>query len=560
MTDQRDSETPKSHGTGGPSSEATRGAAEVSDSSSSEDGRPSDVAADAGRESDPADSHTPVAGKTRHHNKGSRRRAEAKARKAERKKGDGSGRMSDPGKAAAASQAEPGKAPDAGKPDAGAAVRSAEPKAAATAAGVDGEGGGAGPGSSAVDKSADEAKSSDADKSAEIEAADEAPTKAADASSSSGAEAPADVGKLRARLFGRSDVGQVREHNEDNLLIADLSKRERGAAELPHVFELGPGGGLLAVCDGMGGAAAGEIASQLAVDIVYDKMLNASGPRDRDRLAMAMVEALEYAGVRILNESNKNRACRGMGTTATVAAWVDDHLLLGQVGDSRGYLLRGERLVQLTRDQSLVNQLIEAGQLTEEEAENFEHSNIILQALGTADAVQVDLTFADLRHGDMLLLCSDGLSGIVRDDELREILMHNAEPAEACRMLIDEANDSGGHDNITAIVAVFEGSSLKVASAEDIANLRYRKYPLPPWMDHRNVDTGGLMRLAGGSPYDDTPYIEVHGEIELGPEANWDDLLEDTPRIPTSGGPSWSTVAIVAILIGIAIVGYLLLR
>jgi hypothetical protein len=244
-----------------------------------------------------------------------------------------------------------------------------------------------------------------------------------------------------------------------------------------------------------------------------------------------------------------------------VAAWVDDHLLLGQVGDSRGYLLRGERLVQITRDQSLVNQLIEAGQLTEEEAENFEHSNIILQALGTADAVQVDLTYTELRRGDGLLLCSDGLSGLVRDDEMREILLHNTDPAEACRLLVDEANEAGGHDNITAIVAVFDGDALRVASEEDVLALRYRKYPLPPWMDHRNVDTGGLVRFGSlDAPYDDTPYIEVHGEIELGPEADWDDLLEDSPQIPTASGPSWSTVAIVAVVVGVLLALYLMTR
>src|SRR4030095_4913640 len=106
----------------------------------------------------------------------------------------------------------------------------------------------------------------------------------------------------------------------------------------------------------------------------------------------------------------------------TVGALVHDHLLFGQVGDSRAYVLRGDRLVQVSRDQSLVNQLIEAGQLTEEEADTFDNNNIILQALVTAETVQVDLTFVDLRRGDTLLLCSDGLSGMIRADEIREVL------------------------------------------------------------------------------------------------------------------------------------------
>jgi hypothetical protein len=126
---------------------------------------------------------------------------------------------------------------------------------------------------------------------------------------------------------------------------------------------------------------------------------------------------------------------------------------------------------------------------------------------------------------------------------------------------VDEANEAGGHDNITAIVAVFDGDALRVASEEDVLALRYRKYPLPPWMDHRNVDTGGLVRFGSlDAPYDDTPYIEVHGEIELGPEADWDDLLEDSPQIPTASGPSWSTVAIVAVVVGVLLALYLMTR
>src|SRR5206468_5445501 len=127
----------------------------------------------------------------------------------------------------------------------------------------------------------------------------------------------------------------------------------------------------------------------------------------------------------------------GMGTTVTAAALVDDVLFFAQVGDSRGYILRGDTLVQVTRDQSLVNQLIEAGQLTEEEAETFEHNNIILQALGTSDTVQVDLTFAEARRGDVLPLSSDGPSGMVRYEEIREILKQSPEPPEVCNALTE---------------------------------------------------------------------------------------------------------------------------
>jgi protein phosphatase len=157
---------------------------------------------------------------------------------------------------------------------------------------------------------------------------------------------------------------------------------------------------------------------------------------------------------------------------------MDDHIFFAQVGDSRGYILRGETLVQITRDQSLVNQLIEAGQLTEEEAETFEHNNIILQALGTSDTVQVDLTFVELQRGDTLMLCSDGLSGMVRFEEIREVLRSSTEPLEICKALTDRANQAGGHDNITVITVRFDGEGLK-AVANGGEPLKYRKYALP---------------------------------------------------------------------------------
>src|ERR1700722_8148604 len=288
-------------------------------------------------------------------------------------------------------------------------------------------------------------------------------------------------GEIRLKLFARTDVGQIREHNEDNFLVADLTKRARGLLEGNRSAILGRHGTLFAVCDGMGGAAAGEIASQLAVDILYERMvdgLDDNHPLSRDELARRLVRAIEAAGLRIFQEAKLDRSRRGMGTTVTAAALVDDHLFFAQVGDSRGYLLREGNLVQLTRDQSLVNQLIEAGQLTEEEAETFEHNNIILQALGTADTVQVDLTYCELRRGDTVLLCSDGLSGMVRFDDIREVLRHTNEPIEACKQLTERANQAGGHDNITVIVVQFDGEGLK-AITPDIEPLKYRKYVLP---------------------------------------------------------------------------------
>ncbi len=285
---------------------------------------------------------------------------------------------------------------------------------------------------------------------------------------------------IQVDLFARTDVGQIREHNEDNFLVADLSRKTRSILDTNRSAHVGPEGLLLCVCDGMGGAAAGEIASQLAVDIIYERMAEPhSGARSlsRDVVARKLVRAIESAGTRILQEAKLDRTRRGMGTTVTAAAFIDDHLFLAQVGDSRGYVLRDGKLTQVTRDQSLVNQLIEAGQLTEEEAETFEHNNIILQALGTQDTVQVDLTFVHLRRGDVLLLCSDGLSGMVRADDIRELLTQYDNPLDACKALTERANANGGHDNITVIVARFDGDVLKPLES-GVPPLKYQKYQL----------------------------------------------------------------------------------
>jgi serine/threonine protein phosphatase PrpC len=286
----------------------------------------------------------------------------------------------------------------------------------------------------------------------------------------------AQPGPIRIRVFGRTDVGQIREHNEDNFLVANLSTGRRGLMAEDREQLVGPHGTVFGVCDGMGGAAAGEVASQLAVDIVYEQLTSDEVPAHRDEFARRLVRAVEVAGARIFHEARADRSRRGMGTTATVAALLDARLFIAQVGDSRAYILRGDRLVQVSRDQSLVNQLIEAGQLTEEEAETFEHNNIILQALGTSETVQVDLTYVDLRRGDVLLLCSDGLSGMIRSDEIREVLMNYEDPLMACKELTDRANAAGGHDNITVIVARFV-DGLSDPSPTD--ELGYAKYALP---------------------------------------------------------------------------------
>jgi protein phosphatase len=393
---------------------------------------------------------------------------------------------------------------------------------------------------------------------------------------------PSSGSGIRVRLFGRTDVGQIREHNEDNFLVADLTRKSRSLMERDREQRVAERGTLLGVCDGMGGAAAGEVASQLAVDIIYEKLAAGDPPSNHDELARRLVSAVEEAGGRIFGEARADRTRRGMGTTATIAALLDNRLFVAQVGDSRAYVLRGDKFVQVSRDQSLVNQLIEAGQLTEEEAETFEHNNIILQALGTAETVQVDLTFVDLRRGDTLLVCSDGLSGMVRADEMREVLLSQRDPFDACKELVDRANRAGGHDNITVIVAVFDGA-LAEPSGQDV--LAYQKYALPEAPAEATVRAPSVH---APEVYTPPPSQEAQRESRRlrvghtmvgmtnpmatpatgtptpprvsGPPATFN-LDDDPVSIPTSGlPPAFVGMMVLGAMLFVAIAGFFLLR
>jgi protein phosphatase len=375
---------------------------------------------------------------------------------------------------------------------------------------------------------------------------------------------------VRVQLFARTDVGQVREHNEDNFLVADLTRRSRGLLEANRATAIGQQGAIFAVCDGMGGAAAGEIASQLAVDIIYERLVDGLGDRPvkRDDLARRLVRAVEAAGLRIFHEAKADRSRRGMGTTVTAAALVDEILFFAQVGDSRGYILRGDTLVQLTRDQSLVNQLIEAGQLTEEEAETFEHNNIILQALGTSDTVQVDLTYCELRRGDILLLCSDGLSGMVRFEDIRETLRTGAEPLDVCKALTERANQAGGHDNITVIIVQFDGTSLKPFDPAG-EPLKYRKYVLAEEsMDEKTAPMPVVTVGAAAGASAAMPPVDGQARSASNPPVGWQERGTHGPEhdydrvdIPGTHVPIWMVIGIVAgVVVLLAGTAFLLLR
>jgi len=344
---------------------------------------------------------------------------------------------------------------------------------------------------------------------------------------------------ITVQVVGRTDVGLVREHNEDNFLLADLATGSRD----PSTFQAVCNAGLvLGVCDGMGGAAAGEIASQMAVDTILEMMTRSVPCSDRDGLARALVRSIEEAGERIFEAARTDRSRRGMGTTATIASLMDKTLFVGQVGDSRAYILRAGELKQITKDQCLVNQLIESGQLTEDEAEAFEHSNIILQALGTTEQVSVDLTFLELRAGDRLLMCSDGLSGLVHGEVIREV-MQEYRDLDACSIrLIDLAKAGGGHDNVTVILAEFDGEGLAVHQPGDLAG--YQQYPLPP--DHErspgatNSDVPTIAPPSGRAPAaSGAPDHRAHGDSSSARPART--IILVLLALILSGGVYWYT-------------------
>lgn len=294
-----------------------------------------------------------------------------------------------------------------------------------------------------------------------------------------------------ARVFALSDVGRAREHNEDTFLVADL---ETGT---PLDFELGyheitadAHGLLFLVADGMGGAASGELASSMAGTLVLEALRQQwmTGAPSIDGFTTALRDATVNANSRIHQYSREHPEHRGMGTTATIAGLLGDRVYLVQVGDSRAYMVRDGAARQLTKDQSLMQRLVEAGELTPEEAEVSDRRNIILQALGPEAQVTVDITHQQIRRGDTLILCSDGLSGLLKADEMATFATTESDVRHLCRQLVDRANERGGPDNITVIAVRLEGDGLDEAIATD--RVGYTAFPMPGTLNDQVRETG----------------------------------------------------------------------
>jgi protein phosphatase len=254
---------------------------------------------------------------------------------------------------------------------------------------------------------------------------------------------------LKLQYAGKTDVGNKRDHNEDDLRLV-------------------PEENLYMVADGMGGHASGEVASKMAVETVQEFFQETSEDeemtwpykmdKDLGYEENRLTAGIKLANLRIYETASQNSAQRGMGTTIVAVLFSEEDAYFGHVGDSRIYRLRDDTLEQVTDDHSLLNDYIKMKDLSEEEIENFPHKNVIVRALGMKETVQVDVAKKVPQHGDIYLLCSDGLNAMTSDEEIERIMVDHKDDLETgCNELIDSANENGGKDNVTvALVKVLK--------------------------------------------------------------------------------------------------------
>ena len=259
-----------------------------------------------------------------------------------------------------------------------------------------------------------------------------------------------------------SDIGLTRSINEDAFQLADLSTGASfDASPSNGQFTLGPRGALFTLSDGMGGHAAGEVASSTVISSVRATLQTDGNAPPEQRLEVAV----RRANADVI-EAAQTKGRHGMGATLTAVLVDRTTAYVAEVGDSRAYLLRTGQLKQLTRDQSLVQMLVDQGLMKPEEAENSPRKNILLQAMGSVEEVHAAIGQVELRKGDRLLICSDGISNAVSDSELLDVLTSNG-PWHACEQLVQLANARGGEDNLTVVVAQFDGPGLPAPAASE---------------------------------------------------------------------------------------------
>lgn len=310
-------------------------------------------------------------------------------------------------------------------------------------------------------------------------------------------------------IHATSHIGRVRKGNEDNYLVLNIgrekawtSAQEDGEFVIEsQKFEIDDNGIVLAVSDGMGGALAGEVASTMAVEAISEKLLNADNdqttltPEENDHILIhRLYDATVFANNLIHEQGRSDPQFQGMGATFTGVGLTPKAADIIQVGDSRGYLVRNGQIYQITKDQSLVQQLIDAQQISAEEAETHTLKNVILQALGAQNEIFPVSARVEPCKNDVFLLCSDGLSNKVGAAEMQQIVTANFNNLQtACAELVKLANENGGEDNITVIIGKFTGDDLPD--------------PMPGELKLELIDLGGIHDTADQADDEDTAEI-----------------------------------------------------
>lgn len=239
------------------------------------------------------------------------------------------------------------------------------------------------------------------------------------------------------KIFGKTDIGLVRSSNQDAFRVG---KFDSGTA-------------WTVLCDGMGGASGGDIASKMAVDLIAERILgNYNDNMKTSSVANLLESAINFASIKIFDMAREDETLSGMGTTVVAAVIRDGEVMISHAGDSRAYII-GEDIRQVTTDHSIVQEMLDRGEITEEEAKHHPIKNYITRALGVKDRISVDFTTEDFGEKDILLMCSDGLSNMIESDSLKELV--KCADDDTCKKLVDTANSNGGKDNITVVIASY---------------------------------------------------------------------------------------------------------
>jgi protein phosphatase len=262
--------------------------------------------------------------------------------------------------------------------------------------------------------------------------------------------------QLIAEIFGVTNVGLIRHDNQDAFLIANLETGDIATMSAPSLVSVHTAPFILVVADGVGGAASGALASSIATDEILRELhrwWHKVPKRTPESIEAALKRGIDTANRAIFQKASESPEHHGMGTTTTLALVLESEAYIAQVGDSRAYLVRKGTARQLTKDQSFVQRLIDAGRMTAKEAAQSEHRNIILQALGPEEKVVTDFYRVKLENEDYLVLCSDGLSNQVSNEEIGRITRGVGRPDEICEALVEEAIHTGAPDNVTVVTA-----------------------------------------------------------------------------------------------------------